>query len=89
MNSNPYWTTPPWRRRHPVLFCLGIVFLLWLLLSLGMGIYRASRPGGGLGGQYIGVVKIEGLIEDARPVLVWIEELRKDAQAVGILVRID
>ena len=89
MDSNLYWPQPSWRRRHPVLFWLGIIFLLWLLLSLGMGIYRAAQPGGSFGGPYIGVVKIEGVIEDAAPILKWIETLRKDERAVGILVRVD
>ncbi len=90
MSNNLFYAAPlPWRRRHPVLFWLGIIILLWLLLSIATGIYRACQPGGPLSGPYFAVVKIEGVIENNGPVLKWIEALEKDDQAVGVLVRIE
>ena len=82
-------TRPSWRRRHPVLFWLGLIFLIWLVFSIIMGAYGATQPGGALSGPYIGVVNIEGAIEEHKPIVEWIERLRKDENAVGILVRID
>lgn len=90
MNSNIFYSAPlPWRRRHPVLFWLGIIILAWLLFSLGRVVYLASQPGGPLSGPYFGVVNIEGAIVNSAPVLEWIEKLEKDDNAVGVLVRIE
>ena len=90
MNSNIFYSAPlPWRRRHPVLFWLGIIILAWLIFSVGRGIYLAAQPGGPLSGPYFGVVNIEGTIMDSAPTLAWIETLEKDDNAVGILVRIE
>lgn len=90
MTNNIFYAAPlPWRRRHPILFWLGIIVLLWLILSIARGVYLASQPGGPLSGPYFGVVHVEGVIMDSRPVLEWIEALEKDKNAVGVLVRIE
>ncbi len=90
MNNNIFYSAPlPWRRRHPVLFWLAIIVLLWLIFSIARGIYLAGRPGGPLSGPYFGVVHVEGVIDDSRPVLEWIDRLEKDKNAVGVLVRIE
>lgn len=89
--NNFYSDTPclPWRRRHPILFWLGLIFLVWLVFSISMGVYGATQPGGALSGPYIGVVNIEGAIEDNKAILEWIDRFRKDENAMGIMVRID
>ena len=90
MSNSGFYTAPlPWRRRHPVLFWLGIIVLIWLIFSIGRGIYLAAQPGGPLSGPYFGVVNIEGIIDDSGPVLDWIAELEKDDDAVGVLVRVE
>ncbi len=90
MTNNIFYAAPlPWRRRHPILFWLGIIVLLWLILSIARGVYLASQPGGPLSGPYFGVVHVEGVIADSRPILEWIEALEKDKNAVGVLVRIE
>jgi protease-4 len=68
---------------------MGIIILVWLIFSIVMYFYKASRPGGFLSGPYIGVVNIEGTIIDSRPALEWIERLERDSNAVGVLVRVE
>lgn len=90
MNNNIFYSAPlPWRRRHPVIFWLGIIVLFWLIFSIARGIYLAGQPGGPLSGPYFGVVHVEGTIMDSLPVLEWIDRLEKDKNAVGVLVRIE
>ena len=90
MNNNIFYSAPlPWRRRHPVIFWLGIIVLFWLIFSIARGVYLAGQPGGPLSGPYFGVVHVEGTIMDSLPVLEWIDRLEKDKNAVGVLVRIE
>ena len=90
MNNNIFYSAPlPWRRRHPIIFWLGIIVLLWLVFSIARGVYLAGQPGGPLSGPYFGVIHVEGVIGDSRPVLEWIDRLEIDKSAVGVLVRIE
>lgn len=75
----------PWRKRHPVLFWGGA--LLLLLAVFGWG--RLSGDNSPFAGPKIAVIKVDGLILDADPIVAWIEKVGKDAAYKGAIVRIN
>lgn len=76
----------PFRKRHPVLFWLGMLFLL----LVGLGVAVAMTDENTLAhGERLAVVRVEGMIADTRPVLRWIDTVQRDKNIKGVLLRID
>ncbi len=74
----------PFRKRHPIIFW-GFIILLCFILY---GIF--SPESGSLGdGDRIAVVRVEGVIVDATPTLVWIDKISKMDSVKGVLLRVD
>lgn len=77
----------PFRKRHPILFWLGMVVLVLALLGTG----------GALFGDYdslsardrLAVVRVEGLIMQNKATLKWIDRLYRDPSVKGVLLRVD
>ncbi len=83
----PYpWALPrkPFRKRHPLLFW----GLATLLLLIGLGAYL-GRGDDLSGGDKLAVVRVEGMIADTRPLLAWIDKVRRAPNVKGVLLRID
>lgn len=75
-------TPRPFRKRHPVLFWGGLALLLFTLLG---GLANWTQEDG----DAIAVVRVEGMIADTRPLLKWINTVRKKQRFKAVLVRID
>lgn len=75
----------PWRKRHPVLFWGGVVFLLTLFFAWG----RLSGDDSPIGGPKIAVINVNGIILDAEEVVTFMEKVRKDKKFKGAVLRIN
>ena len=86
----------PWRKRHPILFWGGILLLLGLL---GNGIYEVCTPKptgawtntwtGELDSPKLAVVRVDGVILDAKNILNWIEAIHTDEAVKGVLIQVN
>ncbi|WP_372680321.1 signal peptide peptidase SppA [Desulfosarcina sp.] len=78
-------------RRHPYLFFLLVSFAIFTGLTLGVMAMAAwmTRGTGGVDGEAVGVVEIEGAIADARDTIEHIRRFRKDEDIKAIVIRID
>lgn len=83
----PLWMElkKPWRKRHPIKFWGGIIFLVFFLLPGLIVSLGGSLPGK----NKIAIVNIEGIILDGSQVIKWIETVQRDAQVKGVLVRVN
>lgn len=77
-------------QKHPLLFGFGLIFLAMALITGAMAFFTfRSNQKITFNKVKIGVVYIEGIISNALPILDWIEQLKKDEEIKGILVRIN
>lgn len=78
-------------RRHPYLFFLLVSFAIFTGLTLGVMAMATwmARGTGGVDGEAVGVVEIEGAIADARDTIEHIRRFRKDKDIKAIVIRID
>lgn len=76
-------------QRHPFLFGFLLILVAMVLFTGAMATFRHFSSSGAFGGSRIGVVRIEGMITDARKTLEWITRLQDDASVRGVLVRVD
>lgn len=74
-----------WRKRHPVLFWGGFLFMLLLVFGWG----RLSMRDSLISGPKLAVINLEGLILDGGDVIAWIDKVRKDSSYVGAVLRIN
>ncbi len=76
----------PWRKRHPVLFWVGLI-----LVIVGCAGYfaRWAKDDGPLSGPRIAVINVEGVILDSDAVVAWIEAVRQNPGIPGAVVRIN
>lgn len=99
MPSNNVDTTPKtgFRRRHPVLFVFGVLFLAMALTTGVMALFSSS-PSTAFddedafhwpSGEKLGVVTIEGTIESSDRVVAFLRKLRRDSAVKGVLLRVD
>lgn len=77
-------------QRHPFLFGL-LLLIAAVVLFMGTAAVFRYWPGAGLfpEGPKLGVVRVQGTIENSGNIVEWVEELRRDSSVKGILVRIN
>lgn len=75
-------------QRHPFLFGFLLIIVAVALFWGAMVTFRHFSEGS-FGGPRIGVVRIEGMIADARKQLDWIAKLEQNPTVRGVLVRVD
>lgn len=76
-------------QRHPFLFGFLLITVAVVLFTGAMATFKHFSGAGAFGGARIGVVRIEGMIGDARKTLAWMDTLRDDRSIRGVLVRVD
>jgi protease-4 len=76
--------------RHPLLFGMLLIILAVALFTGAMAFFRSlggkSKP---LSGDKVGLCRLEGMITDAKEVVDFLRELRRDDTVLGVLLRID
>lgn len=77
----------PFRKRHPLLFWLGLPVLILALLGAGGALFgdTSALPSG----DRLAVVRVEGLIMQNKSTLKWIDRLYRDDSVKGVLLRVD
>lgn len=78
----------PFRRRRPVIFWGGLLLALFFVVPF-LWKRTVGAGEGPLGKEYIGVVRVEGVIADTAKTLDWIERLGRDPKVKGVLVRVN
>lgn len=79
-----HWLRPPFRKRRPWLFRLGILLLALAALSLAL----AGREDG-FGDDRIALVSISGPILDISSDLEWVRNIANNPRVKGVLLRVD
>ena len=74
----------PWRKRHPVLFWLGLILLLLVAGNIGFAVAK-----GPFGGPKIAVVDIRDIILESEKVVNWIETIRRDTSVKSVVIRVN
>lgn len=86
-------TTTSFSQRHPFLFGLALIVAAVVLLAGAMAAIRFWFKDNGktelIASDKVGVVHLDGLISDSRPVVEWMKELRDDRSVKGVLLRIN
>ncbi|MEW5774221.1 MAG: signal peptide peptidase SppA [Thermodesulfobacteriota bacterium] len=86
-------TTPSFSQRHPFLFGLALIVAAVALLAGAMAAIRFWFADNGktelISRDKVGVVHLDGLIDNSRPVVKWIKELGEDSSVKGVLLRIN
>lgn len=85
-------TTPSFSQRRPFLFGLMLILAAVALVAGAMAVIRFWLEDGKtefISRDKVGVVHLAGLIENSRPVVKWMGELREDASVKGVLLRIN
>jgi protease-4 len=86
-------TTPSFSQRHPFLFGLAMIVAAVALLAGAMAAIRFWFKDNGkselISSDKLGVVHLSGLIENSRPVVKWMQELREDKSVKGVLLRVN
>lgn len=77
----------PFRKRHPLLFWLGLPVLIVALLGAGGALFGDTSPLPT--GERLAVVRVEGLIMQNKATLKWIDRLYRDDSVKGVLLRVD
>ncbi|MEG2172240.1 MAG: signal peptide peptidase SppA [Desulfovibrionaceae bacterium] len=77
----------PFRKRHPVLFWLGLPLLVLAVLGAGGALFGGedSLPAS----DRLAMLRVEGVILQNRPILKWIDRLYRDDSVKGVLLRVD
>lgn len=73
-----------WRKRHPVLFWLGILLVLFLGVN---GVVAAVK--GPLSGPKIAVVDVRDIILESEKVVNWIETVHRDKTVKSVVIRVN
>ncbi len=76
-------------KRGSCLFRLLAVLLAFFVLLLLFFLYERMKASEAFSGPRLGIVRVEGVIENSGPIVEWIEELRGNASVKGVLLRID
>lgn len=87
-------SNPSFPRRHPALFVALLIVAAVVLVS---GTLAATaflfggddEDGGVLARHRFGLVRLEGFLGDAEPVVAFLKELREDKKIVGVILRIN
>lgn len=77
----------PFRKRHPLLFWLGMLMIVVGLLGAGGAIFGDSD--GLTSGDRFAVLRVEGIILNNKAALKWLDRLSRDSSVKGVLVRVD
>ena len=86
--SLPQPRKEPFRKRHPVLFWLGVCVVLGGTL-IALGNRLAEDEDNVLGREQLAVVRVEGFIGDTKRLLAWIDRLTRDKSIKGVLLRVN
>lgn len=78
-----------WRKRHPFLFWVLFILILLILLNACGLLFKYLDDRGVFSGPRLGMIRVQGMILDSRPVLEWTERLRKDPSVHGVLLYIN
>ncbi len=100
MPSNNVETSPKagFRRRHPVLFVFGVLFMAMALTTGAMAFFSSPSTSSSAfdDGAFkwphsdtIGIVTIEGTIESSDKVVAFLRKLRRDSDVKGVLLRVN
>lgn len=77
---------PPFRKRHPVIFWLGMILLFICIGMIPMCMY-VSKDNDGL--ERIALIEVTGPIMDVAPTLEWIRTVGNNSKVKGVLLRVD
>lgn len=77
----------PFRKRHPIVFWLGMMVLVVGLLGAGGAMFgdSDSLPSA----DRFAVLRVEGIILNNKAALKWIDRLSRDSSVKGVLLRVD
>lgn len=78
---------PPYRKRHPVLFWLGIPLLLCMVLGGLNAMWGVSDKIPSK--DRLAMLRVEGAIMQNKEILQWIDRLQRDTSVKGVLLRVD
>lgn len=79
--------TKPFRKRHPIVFWLGMPLMVLALLGIGGAMFGDS--GGITTGNRFAVLRVEGIILNNKAALKWLDRLARDSSVKGVLLRVD
>lgn len=95
--SCPWQHIAPWqllqppkksfRQRHPLLFWLGIPFVVFAILGT-VRVFMEDAEGLPAGDR-LAMLRVEGAIMQNREILQWIDRLQRDNSVKGVLLRVD
>lgn len=77
---------PPFRKRHPLLFCLLLLAFALLAFSLCRLFFSDKSL---MEGERIALVPITGAIMNVEPTLEWIRKVEGNPDVKGVLLRVD
>lgn len=83
------WRTllrPPFRKRHPIIFWLGMICLIVLLAVVPRRLFSDQES---MGRDCIALVAIQGPILDSASTLAWIGRIENNPEVKGVLVRVN
>lgn len=78
---------PSFRRRHPIIWWIGIISGLVVGFLIGRALFSGSDETGGP--ERIALVNISGPIMDVAPTLEWIRRIESNPSVKGVLARVD
>lgn len=78
-----------WRKRHPKLFWLIILVLLFVLFNVGAAIYMALDEEGYFSGPRLGIARLEGMILDSAEMVGWLDYLQHNDSVKGVLLYVN
>lgn len=79
---------PPFRNRHPFIFWLTVIALLFAVFAILKAFFTAGKEDDD-GLDRIALVRISGPIVDVGPTLKWLRKIENNAAVKGVLVRVD
>lgn len=77
---------PPFRKRHPIIFWLGMICLVILLAGIPRWLFSDEES---MGGDCIALVGIQGPILDSASTLDWIRKIENNSEVKGVLLRVN
>lgn len=79
----------PWRKRHPWLFRLAALFVLFMAVGIAGSFSESMEEAGMMTPDTIGIVRIDGMIMESGATVAWIDKLRENPKVHGVLLRIN
>ncbi len=79
-------------QRHPFFFGMGLILMAVVLFFGAMAFFYFIKPHIRLpffSKPYLGIVKVSGTITSSQDIVKWIDQLKKDPDIKGVLIRIN